>query len=424
MGLLLKNVHILGTVESERTSVYVNGSRISAIGREPRGFSADDVIDCSHKTMMPGLINCHTHAYMTLLRNYADDVPFSTWLFERVQPVEDTLTGEDAYWGTLLAIMEMLRTGTTTFVDMHMFPKMVVKACADSGMRAVLTRGLVGESRNDEGAQRRIREALDEMEYGASIQAPCTFGLGPHAMYTCGEDLLRYVRELAEEKDLLLHIHLAETQKEHDDCIKEHGMTQVEFMKELGYLDRNLLLAHCVYLEDGDYALLARPNVHVATNPASNMKLANGIAPVARMLKEGVHVCLGTDGASSNNALNMFGEMRLLSMVQKGATKDALALPAEETIRIATKNGAETIGRDDLGSIEVGKTADFILIDENHPNLRPIYNRTASLVYSATGCEVSDVVIGGKVLMGDGHFKTIDEERVYYETERIAARYR
>lgn len=424
MGLLLKNVHILGTVESERTSVYVNGSRISAIGREPRGFSADDVIDCSHKTMMPGLINCHTHAYMTLLRNYADDVPFSTWLFERVQPVEDTLTGEDAYWGTLLAIMEMLRTGTTTFVDMHMFPKMVVKACADSGMRAVLTRGLVGESRNDEGAQRRIREALDEMEYGASIQAPCTFGLGPHAMYTCGEDLLRYVRELAEEKDLLLHIHLAETQKEHDDCIKEHGMTQVEFMKELGYLDRNLLLAHCVYLEDGDYALLARPNVHVATNPASNMKLANGIAPVARMLKEGVHVCLGTDGASSNNALNMFGEMRLLSMVQKGAAKDALALPAEETIRIATKNGAETIGRDDLGSIEVGKTADFILIDENHPNLRPIYNRTASLVYSATGCEVSDVVIGGKVLMRDGHFKTIDEERVYYETERIAARYR
>jgi len=424
MGLLLKNVHILGTVESERTSVYVNGSRISAIGREPRGFSADDVIDCSHKTMMPGLINCHTHAYMTLLRNYADDVPFSTWLFERVQPVEDTLTGEDAYWGTLLAIMEMLRTGTTTFVDMHMFPKMVVKACADSGMRAVLTRGLVGESRNDEGAQRRIREALDEMEYGASIQAPCTFGLGPHAMYTCGEDLLRYVRELAEEKDLLLHIHLAETQKEHDDCIKEHGMTQVEFIKELGYLDRNLLLAHCVYLEDGDYALLARPNVHVATNPASNMKLANGIAPVARMLKEGVHVCLGTDGASSNNALNMFGEMRLLSMVQKGAAKDALALPAEETIRIATKNGAETIGRDDLGSIEVGKTADFILIDENHPNLRPIYNRTASLVYSATGCEVSDVVIGGKVLMRDGHFKTIDEERVYYETERIAARYR
>ena len=201
-------------------------------------------------------------------------------------------------------------------------------------------------------------------------------------------------------------------------------MTQVEFMKELGYRDRNLLLAHCVYLEDGDYALLARPNVHVATNPASNMKLANGIAPVARMLKEGVHVCLGTDGASSNNALNMFGEMRLLSMVQKGAAKDALALPAEETIRIATKNGAETIGRDDLGSIEVGKTADFILIDENHPNLRPIYNRTASLVYSATGCEVSDVVIGGKVLMRDGHFKTIDEERVYYETERIAARYR
>ena len=424
MGILLKNVHILGSPEKERTSVYINGNRISSIGREPRSFSVDDVVDCSHKIMMPGLINCHTHAYMSLLRNFADDVPFETWLFERIEPVENSLTQEDAYWGNLLAIMEMLRTGTTAFVDMQMFPRMAVKACADSGIRAVITRGLVGKDRNDPAAVKRLAEAFDEMEYGRSIGAPCSFGLGPHAIYTCGTDLLRYAAELAAEKGLLLNIHLAETQYEYDSCMKEHGMTPSAYLESLGFFDVPVLLAHCVYLDDSDFARLAKPNVHVVTNPASNMKLANGFAPVPRMLKEGIHVCLGTDGAASNNSLNMFGEMRLLSMAQKGASKDALALTAEETIRIATENGAAAIGRDDLGRIESGKTADFILIDEDQPGMRPLYHRKASLVYSATGCEVSDVMIDGKWLMRGGHLTTIDEERVYYETEQIAERYR
>ncbi len=424
MGILLKNVHLYDRPETERTDVYISASRISSIGKEPQKFSMDEVVDCSHKTLLPGLINCHTHAYMSLLRNYADDVPFTTWLFDRVTPVEDSLTQEDAYWGNLLSMMEMIRTGTTTFVDMQMFPRMAVKACADTGMRGVITRGLVGTDRQDEAAVRRLREAFDEMEYGASIGAPCTFGLGPHAIYTCGSDLLRYTGELARERHLLLNIHLSETRSEFDTCMDEHGMTPVRYLDSLGLLDSEILLAHCVYLDDGDYEILRRPNIHVVTNPASNMKLANGFAPADRMLKEGVHVCLGTDGAASNNSLNMFGEMRLLSMTQKGVTKDALSLTADETLKIATKNGAEAIGRDDLGVIETGKTADLILIDENHPNLRPLYHRKASLVYSATGCEVSDVMVGGRFLMRSGHLTTIDEERVFYETEKIADRYR
>ena len=175
---------------------------------------------------------------------------------------------------------------------------------------------------------------------------------------------------------------------------------------------------------DSDYALLKRPNVHVALNPASNMKLANGFAPAGRMLKEGIHLCLGTDGPASNNSLNLFSEMRLLSLSQKGVTRDAVTLTAADTLRLATKNGAEAIGREDLGSVEAGKTADLILIDENAPNLRPDYNLTAALVYSATGCEVSDVMIGGKMVMRDRQLTTIDEERVLREVERIAARYR
>ena len=421
---MLKNVHLLQSPEEERTDVYINGNRISAIGREPRGFSADETIDCSGKTAMPGFINCHTHAYMSLMRNYADDVPFATWLFDRILPIEDSLTLEEAYWGNLLSIAEMIRSGTTTFVDMQMFPRMAVKACADTGMRALITRGLVGSDRHDEGAKTRIAQAFDEMDYGKDIGAPVSFGLGPHAIYTCGEDLLRYVAELAHDKNLPVHLHLAETQKEFDDCMNEHGMSPAAYVDSLGLLDGEILLAHCVYLDDNDFSILARPHVHVVTNPASNMKLANGFAPVTRMLREGIHVALGTDSAASNNALNMFTEMRLLSMSQKGVTRDALALTAEETLRIATENGAAAIGREDLGSIEVGRTADLILIDEDCPSLRPLYNRKASLVYSASGSEVSDVMIDGKWVMRERHLKTIDEERVIYETEKIAAKYR
>ena len=424
MGILIRGAHLLGSPEAERTDVYITAGHISGIGREPRGFSEDEVIDGAGKTLMPGLINCHTHAYMSLMRNYADDVPFSAWLFERISPVEDSLSPQDAYWGTMLSIMEMIRTGTTTFVDMQMFPRMAVKACADSGMRALITRGLVGRDRNDEGGKRRLDEAFDEMAYGAEIGANCDFALGPHAIYTCGEDYLRHVTEIAREKGLKINIHLAETKKEFADCEREHGCTPAEYLERLGMLDGHILLAHCVYLAEGDFAVLRRPNVHVVTNPASNMKLANGFAPVRRMLKEGLAVALGTDSSASNNALNLFTEMRLLTMTQKGAACDALALTAEETLKIATENGAAAIGRDDLGVIETGKTADVILIDENRPNLRPIYNRKAALVYSATGDEVSDVIVGGKVLMRDRNLTTIDEERVYYEAERIAARYR
>ncbi len=424
MGILIRDVRLLDSAENERTDIYITGDHISGIGREPRGFSADEVIDGSGKTLMPGLINCHTHAYMSLMRNYADDLPFHEWLFGRITPVEDALTPEEAYWGNMLSVIEMIRTGTTTFVDMQMFPKMSVRACADSGMRAVITRGLVGSDRNDEGGRARIAQALEEMEYGREIGANVDFALGPHAIYTCGEDFLRYVGELAAEKDLSLNIHLAETEYEYNTCLSEHGCTPVEYLSGLGFFDRRILLAHCVFLSDGDYSLLRNPNVHVVTNPASNMKLANGFAPVARMLKEGVNVALGTDSAASNNSLNMFTEMRLLTMAQKGAAKDALVLTADETVRIATENGAEAIGRDDLGSIGVGKTADLILIDENCPNLRPVYNMKAACAYSATGYEVSDVLIGGKLVMRNRNLTTIDEEKVYFETGRIAEKYR
>ena len=425
MGILIRNVHFYNEEYGTRHDVYIEGTRITGIGQEPEDFTADLTIDGSGRLLMPGFVNCHTHAYMSVFRNYADDLPFDEWLFKKIQPLEDYLTPEQAYWGNILSISEMIRTGTTCFVDMHMFPGMAVKACADTGMRAVITRGLVGSDRHDEGGIRRMKEALDEMEAAKNDPAAnVTFALGPHAIYTCGQDYLSFVTETAKEKGLSLNIHCSETQYEMDSCKKEHGMTPVAYLHSLGLFDVPVILAHCVYLEEGDYEFLKNPNVSVATNPASNAKLANGFAPVDCMLKEGIRVCLGTDGASSNNSLNMFQEMRLLSLCQKGVTKDALSLTADESLKVAIDGGYSAAGlADKMGKIEKGRTADLILLDENAPNMLPHFHAKAALVYSCTGNEVTDVLIGGKVVMKDRCLTTIDEERMAWEIGKATEKF-
>ena len=417
MGIQIKNVHVYDDEKAVRKDVFIEGNRITGTGKKPDGFIAEETIDGTHKILMPGLVNAHTHAYMSVFRNYADDLPFAEWLFEKISPLEDKMTAEQAYWGNLLSIAEMIRTGTTCFVDMQMFPRMAVKACADSGMRALITRGLVGSDRHDEGGIRRLNEAFDEMAYAESEpDAPVTFALGPHAIYTCGEDYLRYVAEIAKEKGLRINIHLTETQFEFDTCMKEHGMTPAAYIQSLGLLDVPAILAHCVYLTEEDYAILKAPGVSVVTNPASNMKLGNGFAPVPRMLKEGICVCLGTDGASSNNALNMFRELGLMTLAQKGAEKDSLVLSADETLRIAVDNGYRAVGLEqEAGRVETGCLADLILLDEEAPNFQPKHNWKAALAYSSTGYEVTDTIVNGKILMKDRVLTTIDEERVNYE---------
>ncbi len=420
MGILIKNVHLLEDEMNIRRDVYIEGSRITGIDQMPEGFAADETVDGTGKIMMPGMVNAHTHAYMSVFRNYADDLPFEEWLFGKIDPLESKMTSEQAYWGNLLSIMEMIRTGTTCFVDQQMFPRMAVKACADTGMRALITRGLVGSDRNDEGYIRRLNEAFDEMDYGLNeTNANVTFGLAPHAIYTCGDDALRAIAEVAKEKNLLINIHATETQNEYDTCMKQHGMTPIAYIKDCGLLDGRALLAHCVYLSDEDYEILKKPGLSVVTNPASNMKLANGFAPVPRMLKEGINVCLGTDGASSNNALNMFREMSLMSLAQKGAAKDSLVMTAEESIQVAVYNGYKAIGMEKAGRIEKGCVADLIMLDENAPNFQPKHNWKAALVYSSTGYEVTDSMVGGKFLMRNRVLTTIDEERVNYEIQKV-----
>ena len=424
MGILVKNAHLLYDDRKVRKDVYIEGGLIAGIGEAPEGFRSDTVIDASHKTLMPGLVNAHTHVYMSLFRNFADDVPFSTWLFERILPIEDNLTAEQCYWGDMLNFAEMIRTGTTSFLDQQMFTGALVRAAHDAGIRAVISRGIVGDVRTEEGVARRWREALESMQLAKELGSNASFMVSAHAIYTCSEDVLRYVLDLAKEYGLPITTHLSETKQEYEDCMKAHGKTPVGYLNELGLLDHEITLAHCVWLADEDYALLARPNIHVVTNPASNAKLANGFAPVARMLREGIDVALGTDGAASDNTQNMFTEMHLLSLMQKGVEQDSVVLSAKETLKIATENGARAAGfGDTAGRIAVGKKADVILIDETAPNMLPNFDISSALVYSATGMEVTDSIIDGKLVMRDKELLTIDEERVRFEIGKITEKF-
>ena len=300
-------------------TIYIEKDRIAGIDREPEHFTEDTVIDGRDRLVIPGLVNAHTHTYMSMMRNCADDLSFMDWLFGRVDPIEGKLTGEDAYWGSLLAQIEMIRSGTTTFNDMQMHIHQTTKAVKESGMRAVICRGLVGNEYDREDF--RLREALEEMEDGKDC-GRLSFRLGPHAPYTCSPDYLRMVADIAKEKGLGIHIHLAESVTESENMRRDHGCTPIEYALQAGVFDVPAIAAHCVQVSESDIQILAQHGVSVVTNPASNMKLGNGFAPVPDMLAAGVNVCLGTDGAASNNAQNMFREMGYLSMIHKGTHQD------------------------------------------------------------------------------------------------------
>ncbi|WP_434310029.1 amidohydrolase [Hominifimenecus sp. rT4P-3] len=403
----------------EKKDIFISEGRITALGSAPEGFTAQKVIDASDRLVIPGLINCHTHNYMSLFRNSADDVPFDEWLFQRVMPREDKMVPEDAYWGATLGIMEMLRSGTTCFNDMQMHIHQTTQAAADAGIRAVIGRGLSGTA-TDEGGARRLREAEEEIERWKE-HPRLTFTIAPHAPYTCDKGYLKQALEVAKAKNLPLHIHLSESAFEVESMKKETGLTPISYAASLGLLDVPVIIAHCVHVDEEDIRLLSRPNVSVVTNPASNMKLGNGFAPIPEMLASGVRVCLGTDGAASNNSLNLFREMGLVTLIHKGNKKSATSVSAVDALQMATIKGAQALGLEqEIGSIAVGKKADLAILNLREPQMMPQQDLIAALSYSANGSEVETVLVDGEIVMENRHFRTIDEERVYYEVTRRA----
>ena len=417
---------------AEKADVYIDGNRIVGVGQEPEGFQPDRVLAAADKLVIPGLINSHTHNYMTLFRNSADDVPFEEWLFQRVMPREDRMTPEDAYWGALLGIMEMLRTGTTCFNDMQMHIHQTAQAAADSGIRAVIGRGLSGTTAAagsgetgdaaDAGGSRRLREAIQELERWQD-HPRLRFTIAPHAPYSCDAGYLRRAAVVAEKRGLRLHIHLSESVSEVENLRKETGLSPIAYAEKLGLFRVPAIVAHCAQVDAADIRILAENHVSVATNPASNMKLGNGFAPVPEMLAAGVNVCLGTDGAASNNSLNLFREMGLVTLIHKGNTRTATAVSAEDALDMCTIRGARALGlEEELGGIEEGKKADLAILNLREPQLMPWNNKVSALCYSANGSEVETVLVDGEILLENREFKTIDAERVYFEAQRRAER--
>lgn len=425
MGIVIKDVLAVLPQGAEdviqETSLYIEGDRIAAIGDEPAGFSEDKVIDGKDKLVIPGLINCHTHSYMSFMRNVADDLSFMDWLFGTIDPIEQQMTDEDTYWGANLAIIEMMKSGTTCFNDMQMNIHQTTRAVKESGMRAVVCRGLVG-SGNDEAGQSRLRQAYEERDAAKDCDR-LTFKLGPHAPYTCDDAFLKIVAEEAKKENMGIHTHLSESESEISQIQEKYGCTPIALAEKCGIFDVPAIVAHCVQVTDEDIDILKKKNVSVVTNPASNMKLGNGFAPVARMLEKGVNVCLGTDGAASNNCLNMFHELSLLTLIHKGTGRTPQCISAKEGFRIATINGARARGLEkEIGSIEVGKKADLAILDLNTPSLTPRNNLIAGLSYSANGSEVDTVIINGQVTMEGRKILTMDEALVYHKIQDIIMR--
>jgi len=418
MNIHIKDILALMPEGVETRSIYISDGVIASVTEAPEGFIAEKTIHGSGKMLIPGLVNAHTHAPMTILRNCADDRLFNDWLFGRIMPLEDKLTADDCYWGTMLAITEMLRTGTTAFIDMYYHTNYCVRAICDAGIRAAYSRGMSGENGSGE---EKLREALEDCERWKD-RDNISFMLAPHAPYTCDEGFQREVAAEAKLKGLAINTHLCESLAEIETIRGRYGCTPIELVDRNGLLSETTVAAHCVHLTDNDIGILAQRGVHVVTNPVSNLKLANGVAPVMKMLSAGVKVALGTDGAASNNSLNMFREMSMLSLIHKGVNHDALAITAREGFAIATRNGAKAIGRSDIGEIRTGYAADLVILDLDQPNMQPPNDLIAALVYSANGSEVETVIVGGNVLMENRDFLTIDYNEVVYEVNKTSER--
>lgn len=388
-------------------------------GSTPADFKPERVLDCPEMVALPGLVNCHTHAAMTLFRGYADDLPLKQWLNDKIWPLEDLLTPEDIYQGTLLCCAEMIRGGTTTLADMYVEMDQVARAVDEAGLRAVLCRGMIGNGPGGAAALEESIEFIRRWQGGAGGRI--TTLLGPHAPYTCSPEYLKKVIAAAQELVVGIHMHLAET----DDEIKEindlYGKTPVALMEEVGLFELPVLAAHCVKLSDSDIDILVRRQVGIAHNPQSNMKLASGVAPVSRLLQDGAVVGLGTDGASSNNNVDMLEEVRCAALLQKVHTGDPSVLPAYQALHAATAGGAKALGmQEQIGRLAKGYQADIILMDMHRPHLYPLFDIYAQIVYAAASSDVHTVLVDGRVVMEDRRLLTLDEDAVMEQAQSCA----
>lgn len=432
--LILLNATVLTMDEDyhiyDPGAVVVKGDSILAVGLEREileQFEADEVKDCEKKILMPGLINAHTHVPMTLLRGLADDLRLDVWLMGYMMPVErEFVSPEFVKLGTKLACAESIRSGVTTFVDMYYFESDIAEATAEAGLRAVLSQSVLKFPSPDATYYEESLAAAEEFIIKWKDHPLIIPSIGPHAPYTCTDEILRASSELALKYDVPLHIHIAETAGEVENIRNQSGMPVVPYLKKRGIFDAKVIAAHCVHIDEGEMRTIKHAGAGIAHNPSSNLKLASGFANVTRMLELGVNVGIGTDGPASNNDLDMVEEIRLASMVAKCASGDPTALPARQTLAMATCQGAKAVHIDHLtGSIVPGKRADLILLGieklHNSPNFKRepegIY---AQIIYAAKSTDISDLMVNGQWLMRDRALLTLNEDELIVEAQAYA----
>ncbi|MDF2813873.1 MAG: N-ethylammeline chlorohydrolase [Paenibacillus sp.] len=397
----------------------IEGDRIIYIGAgdpDP-AKSYDEVIDGKGKLYMPGLVNTHGHAAMSLLRGYGDDLALQVWLQEKMWPNEAKFTAADVRAGTLLSIVEMLKGGTTSFLDMYDHMNEVAQAVELSGMRAVLTRGAIGLCPPDV-QDAKLAEAIQfARDWHGQAGGRITTVMSPHAPYTCPPDFIEKFVQAAHDLDLPMHTHMSETLREVLENEQQYGLRPVAHLEKLGMFSRPTIVAHAVHLTDEEIAILSKYDVRVSHNPGSNLKLASGVARVPDLLKAGVLVSLGTDGPASNNNLDMFEEMRLAALIHKGVSGDPTAVPAVEAIRMGTLTGAKSIWLDDVGALQAGMKADFIALDIDQAHFLPRTDYSSHVVYSASAKDVTDVFVDGRCLVRNGQCLTLDEEKIKFDAQ-------
>ena len=405
-----------GTVD-----IAVKDGRISKIARNIEA-EANYVINANGKIALPSFANMHTHVPMSLLRGIGADLPLMDWLQKVIWPLEgEFVSPEFVRAGTELGILEMIRSGTTLFMDMYFFEEEVGEVVREAGIRAGLGFGILDfptkVAKTPEEYIKRAREFAESFK-GKELVFPV---ICPHAPYTCSPETLRKAKELADELDLYLHIHVAETKGEVERIREEYGATPVRHLEGIGFLSDKVLCAHMVWLDEEEIEIVKERNAKIAHCPESNLKLASGIAPVPEYVRKGIHLCLGTDGPASNDNLDMLEEMATMAKLHKGAAMDAKAMDAKTALKIATENGFSAVGIK-AGRIEEGYEADLILIDPESPHLQPLYDPVAQIVYSAQSSDIDTVICRGRVVMEKRELKTLDEERILFEAKRWGER--
>lgn len=400
--------------------VSVRDGRFDYIGTTRPAGAFDRVIPGSRFVLMPGLVNAHTHVPMTLMRGYGDDMPLQSWLFDRIFPFEDQLSGDAVYWGSLLGIAEMLATGTTSFSDMYYFCDRIADAVEQSGIKANIGRGIscFDESQRfaDLPAYRELVELLEQRQGAADDRI--RIDVAPHSEYTTRPDILEDATALAARYGARMQVHVSETKSEHKECVGRHGKTPVRVLLDAGVLDQPVTIAHGVWLTDEDMDILAAQGATVAHCAKSNLKLASGIAQVTKWQKKGLSVAIGTDSAASNNRLDMLEEMRTASLLAKGVSLDPCALPADQVLYMATRAGALSQGRTDTGDIVPGYCADAVLLDGENWSMSPCHSALSNAVFAAAGQAVYMTMVDGRVVYENGEFPTLDMPRIRAESDR------